>query len=151
MARTDPGGRLLPPPVKPKRKGHEPSAAEVAAPKTPAPEPAAVAIVDLEERHQHEPRPERRESPAQPPKSSPPPAPNDSEASVRTTVYSDARIEEYLHEVRVKAAMARLDLTQSAVWRWAMYELMADHDPTEVVNHFITQDLLPAKTGRPRR
>lgn len=73
--------------------------------------------------------------------------------SARVTIYSDARIEHWLDEVRVQSAIVRLDLTHSAVWRRAMYDLIDRFTPEQIVREFQTQDDRADKVrpGRPRR
>ena len=65
------------------------------------------------------------------------------------TVYGDPRIEAYLLEVR-RAALGRLDLTQFAVWRRAMHDLIERRTPEQVVEHFL-QARVEQGVGRPRR
>lgn len=126
---NEPRRRTLPPPAKPKRKGHEPAPAGtaggdgvVATRMTADAAPPPLVITE----------------------------PEDS-ASIRTTVYSDARIEAFLRDVGVQALLGRLDVTKAAVWRWAMTELMERFSPAEVVEHFRTASHEQARVGRPRR
>src|SRR5512144_3169906 len=141
-------GRTLPPPAKPKRKGHEPPAAA----ELPASNGAAPALARP---HEAELAPElppavTTEEAREPVRaaSGSPEAPGS-----RTTVYSDTGIEDFLQEVKIHAAMARLDLTASAVWRRAMHDLMQRITPAQLVHEF---DAVPVLTeeprpGRPRR
>lgn len=69
----------------------------------------------------------------------------------RTTVYSDTEIEDFLYEIRLEAAKARMDLTDSAVWRWAMHDLMERLSPKEIIEHFKTAPPESGHIGRPRR
>jgi hypothetical protein len=71
--------------------------------------------------------------------------------TIRTTVYSDPRIEDFLRDVAVQALGARIDLTKAAVWRWAMTELMERYRPAEVVEHFRSVASEHGRIGRPRR
>lgn len=141
------GGRLLPMPQKPKKRGHQ------------APDPDETPVVDAIEAPQ-------ATAPQQP--HPPPPVTPSTPASVRVpakqvtpvvavdkgpakTIYSDSRIDEFLHQVRVEATMARLDLTYSAVWRLAMHELMEHHRPAGVVQHFNQAASKAGQVGRPKR
>lgn len=67
------------------------------------------------------------------------------------TVYSDPQIDDFLHDVRVEATVARLDLTHSAVWRLAMHEFMERHQAPEVVQHFTRANSKSGQVGRPKR
>ena len=67
------------------------------------------------------------------------------------TVYSDLRIDDFLHEIRIEAAVGRLDLTHSAVWRLAMHEFMERYTPGDVVRHFSQTSSMTGRVGRPRR
>jgi transcription termination factor NusB len=67
------------------------------------------------------------------------------------TIYSDRRIDDFLHQVRVEATVARLDLTHSAVWRLAMHEFMERRRPTDVVAHFAQAASKNGQVGRPKR
>jgi hypothetical protein len=138
---ADPKGRTLPPPVKNKRKGHEAPTATEAAPDTPA------QVLDLRPSAPGPEPPAPKSTSAKRSTSTPP----DVAGAVRTTVYSDARIEDYLRDVGVEALMARLDVTKAAVWRWAMTELMERYRPAEVVEHFRTAAREGGRVGRPRR
>lgn len=113
--------------------------------------PSSGAPVDLSERQDGYDVPEEGSSLRPAPVQQQALAGNDQDAAVRTTVYSDARIEEYLYEIRVQAAVARLDLTQSAVWRWAMARLIETHTPLQVIEHFIAEPPEQGRVGRPRR
>ena len=123
-----PTGRQLPPP-KPKQRGYHPPTQQQGADDVVQPMPAS--------------------SPA----SLRPQAPADAVASARVTIYSDARIEHWLNEVRVQSAIARLDLTHSAIWRRAMYDLMSRFTPEQIVREFQFQRDrgATARPGRPRR
>lgn len=145
-------GRSLPAPTKPKRQGHEPPSAVGA--------PLAVAARESEptDLAEAEPVPAAVSAPVASPASMAgsrraASTPTELETgSTRVTVYSDARIEDYLHEVRVQAVIARLDLTHSAVWRRAMYEYMQRRTPDQVVAEFTqAADGPPGRPGRPRR
>jgi hypothetical protein len=126
---TEAHGRTLPPPTKPKRQGHQP-------PPEPAPEPA-VAVPE---------RPRSRTAPPAPPT---PVAPTEAPA-IRTTVYSDPHIKAFMQNVR-RNAIGRLDLTESAVWRWAVEELMERYSPEAVVERFEKAQTEQGRVGRPRR
>src|SRR5512144_407332 len=142
---TEAHGRTLPPPAKPKRKGHEPPAAA----EPPVSNGAAPALARP---HEGTPAPEL-----------PPPVTTEAREPIqaasgspeapgsRTTVYSDTRIEDFLQEVKIHAAMARLDLTASAVWRRAMHDLMQHTTPAQLVHEFDTVPTEEPKPGRPRR
>lgn len=146
-------GRSLPAPTKPKRQGYEPPPAVGAPPAAGA--RGSEPVVDLVEA---EPVPAAVSAPVASPAStagSRRAASTPTElgtGSTRVTVYSDARIEDYLHDVRVQATIARLDLTHSAVWRRAMYEYMQRRTPDQVVAEFTrAADGPSGRPGRPRR
>ena len=134
-------GRVLPPPQKPKKRGHQSPVSEEGP------------VVDVQE--------EPLASSAKPPVSTPiresgsPSAKRSSTAAVdrgtAKTVYSDSQIDDFLHQVRVEATVGRLDLTHSAVWRLAMHEFMDRHQAPEVVQHFTRTDSKPGQVGRPKR
>lgn len=140
-------GRMLPLPQKPKKRGHHPA---------PTSDEEDVAAID-------ESRSELGEQPRapggkQPLAVAPTGAKRDASSRVSSdkgparTVYSDHEIDDFLHHVRVEAAIARLDLTHSAVWRWAMHELMERCTPRQVVEHFTqVATAEQGRVGRPRR
>lgn len=143
-----PAGRMLPLPQKPKKRGHHPL--------PPSGEEEAPVTVTRQGEPGEEQHPVPREGEALAP------APTDPEpaASARTladkgparTIYSDHEIDEFLHHVRVEAALARLDLTHSAVWRRAMHEFMERCSPRQVVEHFAEAAIIEqGRVGRPRR
>jgi hypothetical protein len=53
--------------------------------------------------------------------------------------------------VKVAAAVARLDLTASAVWRRAMHELIGQRSPGQLVDEFAEAQRLEKRVGRPKR
>lgn len=121
-------GRQLPPP-KPKQRGYSP----------PVQPPGTVD--DAGSQQQASSAPLRPQTPAT------------AVASTRVTIYSDAQIEHWLDQVRVQSAIVRLDLTHSAVWRRAMYDLISRFTPEQIVREFQGQrdrtDM--TRPGRPRR
>lgn len=123
-----PSGRRLPPP-KPKQRGYRP----------PIQQPAGDGNAGSQQLVSSAPtRPQ---------------ASADAVASIRVTIYSDAHIEHWLDEVRVQSAIARLDLTHSAVWRRAMYDLIRRFIPEQIVQEFQAQrdSTETVRPGRPRR
>jgi hypothetical protein len=138
---------MLPLPQKPKKRGHDPVPAS-------SEEEALVTVA-----RQGEPR-EQHTVPREGETLAPPPTDPEPTASARTlsdkgparTIYSDHEIDEFLHHVRVEAALARLDLTHSAVWRRAMHEFMERCSPRQVVEQFAEAAIAEqGRVGRPRR
>ena len=140
-------GRSLPPPQKPKKRGHQ------------APNSEETPVVDVREEPQQAPSPE---PPAASAVATARPASQGSAAKQRPataafdkgpakTIYSDTQIDDFLHQVRVGATVARLDLTHSAVWRLAMHEFMERHPPADVVQHFTQDASKTGQIGRPKR
>ncbi len=141
---TDTRGRTLPPPAKPKRRGHEPAPEVATVVDLRSDPPPDVPILQTS-------RPQSTSPAVVEPKVTKAPQKEPAKAKpTRVTVYSDTTIDDFLAEVRVQAAMRRLDLTDSAVWRWAMAELMERFSAKAVVEHFAAATL-EAKVGRPRR
>jgi hypothetical protein len=137
-----PAGRVLPLPQKPKKRGHQ------------APGPEDTTVVDVRE--------ERPTPTPTSPASDPKPAPQRLPAKPVTsgvgidkgpvkTIYSDRGIDDFLHQVRVEATVARLDLTHSAVWRLAMHEFHGSPRPADVVVYFAQASSKNGQVGRPKR
>lgn len=142
-----PAGRMLPLPQKPKKRGHHPA---------PTSDEEDVAAIAEDQTELGEPPRAPREK--QPLAAAPTGTERDASSRVSSdkgparTVYSDREIDDFLHHVRVEAAIARLDLTHSAVWRWAMHELMEHCTPRQVVEHFTQVATVEhGRVGRPRR
>ncbi len=140
-------GRVLPPPQKPKKRGHQPAVSEEDPVAEVQEEPLASSAEPT--------RPPSVITPSQE-SSSPPSAKRSSttaamDKGTAKTVYSDPQIDDFLHQVRVEATVARLDLTHSAVWRLAMHEFMDHHHAPEVVQHFTRTDSKSGQVGRPKR
>jgi hypothetical protein len=138
---------MLPLPQKPKKRGHHalPASGE---------EEAPVIVGRQGELGEQHAVPQEGEALAPAP-TGPEPGPSArtlSDKGPARTIYSDHEIDEFLHHVRVEAAIARLDLTHSAVWRRAMHELMERCSPRQVVEHFAEAAIVEqGRVGRPRR
>lgn len=134
-------GRVLPPPQKPKKRGHQPPVSEegpVANVQEEPPASTAKPAVSTPSRENISPSAKRPSTAAV-------------DKGTAKTVYSDPQIDDFLHDVRVEATVARLDLTHSAVWRLAMHEFMERHQAPEVVQHFTRTDSKSGQVGRPKR
>ncbi len=134
-------GRVLPPPQKPKKRGHQSPVSEegpVANVQEEPPASTAKPVVSTPSRENSSPSAKRSSTAAV-------------DKGTAKTVYSDPQIDDFLHDVRVEATVARLDLTHSAVWRLAMHEFMERHQAPEVVQHFTRTDSKSGQVGRPKR
>jgi len=134
-------GRVLPPPQKPKKRGHQPPVSEdgpVVNVQEEPPASTAKPAVSTPSRENSSPSAKRSSTAA-------------ADKGTAKTVYSDPQIDDFLHDVRVEATVARLDLTHSAVWRLAMHEFMERHQAREVVQHFTRTDSKSGQVGRPKR
>jgi len=134
-------GRVLPPPQKPKKRGHQPPVSEegpVANVQEEPPASTAKPVVSTPSRENSSPSAKRSSTAAV-------------DKGTAKTVYSDPQIDDFLHDVRVEATVARLDLTHSAVWRLAMHKFMERHQAPEVVQHFTRTDSKSGQVGRPKR
>jgi hypothetical protein len=81
----------------------------------------------------------------------PPPAPVQRRSRVRATqVHLDQVSEDHLRELRKRAVLADIDLTQSAVLRLALAELVEHHGYDRIVRMF-AEDEPTIRRGRPRR
>lgn len=139
-----PAGRVLPLPQKPKKRGHQ----------TPAPtvDPPVAGTQDEPAPHRKQPTAPSAALAGQVVASEQAPvATTSTDKGPARTIYSDLRIDDFLHEIRVEAAVARLDLTHSAVWRLAMHEFIERHTPADVVRHFSRTTSKTGQVGRPRR
>lgn len=135
----------------------------------PAPEPAEQAeaaeaepVVDVREDPAPEPVPEPEPMPAPKPverragsravpQPQETPAPTQRRNRVRATqVHLDQASEDHLSELRKRSVMADVDLTQSAVLRLALAELVDRHGYDRIVQMFADDEPL-IRRGRPRR
>jgi hypothetical protein len=83
--------------------------------------------------------------------SEPPPAPIQRRSRVRATqVHLDQVSEDHLSELRKRAVLADVDMTQSAVLRLALAELVERHGYDRIVRMF-AEDEPRIRRGRPRR
>lgn len=133
-------GRVLPPPQKPKKRGHQSPEPEKGPPVADVQEEALASSAEPPSHERRPPSTRRRSSTTA-----------TTDKGTAKTVYSDPEIDDFLHEIRVEATVARLDLTHSAVWRLAMHEFMERHSAPEVVQHFAQTDSKTGQVGRPKR
>ncbi len=85
------------------------------------------------------------------PQEAPAPALTQRRTRVRATqVHLDQPSEDHLFELRKRAVMADVDLTQSAVVRMALAELVDRHGYDRIVQ-MLTADEPRIRRGRPRR